>query len=304
MPKSFYKTMLQSGTDKRQQIIHIYNDKYFNLWMSRFDIEGMSPGFKRYFLIKLWARGKVAITNIKNTKDTTDPESTAEFIMSDFTPVSWDSANEPYEVNMISDQKTAAPNFPIDLLKSGEDVVLGYAQPNRHPVLETVLYHINRIADIEMLIDSNISTQKMPFFVACSEEDKARIEQLVNRILAGEPIAYGDFGDIDKVKAFLTGAPYLIDKLMDAKQERENELKTYLGLNNNPIEKAERLVVGEVESNNEEIDESEDVFNKCIEDFFSEANTILGQKFTLIKKKPQEQPKNSLPDNENEGDEE
>jgi hypothetical protein len=304
MPKSFYKTIFQSGNDKRDKIIHIYLNKYFNFFLSRFKIEGMSPGFKRYFLIKLWSKGQVAIANIKSTKDATDPESKAMFVMSDFAPLTWDFANEPYTINMIPDQKTPIESWPYGALQVGSDAVVGYAQPNRKAVVDIVMFYIERIADIEMLVDSNINSQKMPFFVACSEEDKSRMEQLVSRILQGEAIAYGDFDDIDKVKAYLTGAPYLIDKLLDAKQERENELKTYLGLNNNPIEKAERLVVGEVESNNEEIDESEDVFNQSIEDFFSEANLVLGQNFTLIKEKPQEQPKSNISDEDNKGGEE
>ena len=57
--------------------------------------------------------------------------------------------------------------------------------------------------------------------------------------------------DNDKLRAINTGAPYIADKVMDYKKEIWNEALTYLGINNIMVDKKERLVSDEANSNNE-----------------------------------------------------
>ena len=55
-----------------------------------------------------------------------------------------------------------------------------------------------------------------------------------------------------------TTAPYLVDKLQIQKQEMERELLTFLGINNT-LEKKERLLEDETNSNNQFIKMSSDI---------------------------------------------
>ena len=55
-----------------------------------------------------------------------------------------------------------------------------------------------------------------------------------------------------------TVAPYLVDKLQIQKQEMERELLTFLGINNT-LEKKERLIVDETNSNNQFIKMASDI---------------------------------------------
>ena len=55
-----------------------------------------------------------------------------------------------------------------------------------------------------------------------------------------------------------TIAPYLVDKLQIQKQEMERELLTFLGINNT-LEKKERLLQDETNSNNQFIKMSSDI---------------------------------------------
>ena len=55
-----------------------------------------------------------------------------------------------------------------------------------------------------------------------------------------------------------TLAPYLVDKLQIQKQEMERELLTFLGINNT-LEKKERLIVDETNSNNQFIKMASDI---------------------------------------------
>ena len=57
--------------------------------------------------------------------------------------------------------------------------------------------------------------------------------------------------DSNELKAINTESPFVADKLMDYKKEIMNEALTYLGINNIMLEKKERLVQDEANSNNE-----------------------------------------------------
>jgi hypothetical protein len=48
-----------------------------------------------------------------------------------------------------------------------------------------------------------------------------------------------------------TKAEYLLDKLQDHKNSLMNELLTFLGINNNNVNKRERVIVDEVNANND-----------------------------------------------------
>lgn len=53
------------------------------------------------------------------------------------------------------------------------------------------------------------------------------------------------------VQAINTSSPFVADKIMDYKKEIWNEALTFLGINNILVDKKERLVADEANSNNE-----------------------------------------------------
>jgi hypothetical protein len=67
------------------------------------------------------------------------------------------------------------------------------------------------------------------------------------------PFIFGNKGyDLsNRLSVLKTDAPYLIDKLTTHKHEIWNECLTYLGINNTNVDKRERLITDEVNSNNE-----------------------------------------------------
>ena len=67
------------------------------------------------------------------------------------------------------------------------------------------------------------------------------------------------------------------------KFELEREILTFFGLNNN-FEKKERLLVDEVNSNNEFISSNVDIMLKCREDFCKEVNEMFGLNISVKKK--------------------
>ena len=65
-------------------------------------------------------------------------------------------------------------------------------------------------------------------------------------------------GQTENIMVIPTNAPYLVDKLQIQKQEMERELLTFLGINNT-LEKKERLLQDETNSNNQFIKMSSDI---------------------------------------------
>lgn len=124
------------------------------------------------------------------------------------------------------------------------------------PTCGTLELYAKRLADAQRTIDVNLSAQKFPVAVVGSEEQKLTLENLYNQYNGNQPFIFGDskFLDPDNaLKVINTGAPYVIDKISDYKKEILNEALTFLGINNVSIEKKERLVTDEANSNNEVI---------------------------------------------------
>ena len=153
--------------------------------------------------------------------------------------------------------------------------------------LSTHMYveeYARKMSEVEKSINANIKQQKFPWLITTTKNNEFSMKTLYNKIDSGEPIIYGSKEiDTDTIKAFSTNTPYVVDKLSQYKFELEREILTFFGLNNN-FEKKERLLVDEVNSNNDFITSNVDIMLKCREDFCKEVN----EKYVLnisVKKK-------------------
>ena len=110
-----------------------------------------------------------------------------------------------------------------------------------------------RLYEAERACDVNIKAQKTPLMVLVDEKQRLTMQQLYSQYDGNVPFIFGDKNNlgIDKLKAINTEAPFVADKLMDYKKEIWNEALTFLGVNNIMIDKKERLITDEANSNNE-----------------------------------------------------
>ena len=76
---------------------------------------------------------------------------------------------------------------------------------------------------------------------------------MFEKVFNGEPYILGSKDQIGSIEVLTMNTPYLADKLNEYKYELEREILSFHGLNNN-FEKKERLLVDEVNSNNDFID--------------------------------------------------
>lgn len=117
--------------------------------------------------------------------------------------------------------------------------------------------HTNSKLDVEMfsrrlyncdrIIDVNINAQKTPILVQCSEQQRMTMLNLYKQYDGNEPFIFGDKNlDMSGVKVFVTGAPFVADKIRQEKIQTWNEFLTYIGISNTNVQKKERLISDEV----------------------------------------------------------
>ena len=121
------------------------------------------------------------------------------------------------------------------------------------PTCRTMELFALRLYEAERTCDVNIKAQKTPVLVVVDEKQRLMMENLYSQFDGNQPFIFGDSGQFntDILKAIKTEAPFIADKVMEYKKEIWNEALTYLGVNNIMLEKKERLVTDEANSNNE-----------------------------------------------------
>ena len=109
------------------------------------------------------------------------------------------------------------------------------------------LYQASRVCDV------NIEAQKTPVLLVADETQRLFLENLYQQYNGNQPFIFGDKDQLGEktIRSINTQAPYVADKITEYKKEIWNEALTFLGVNNIMIEKKERLVTDEANSNNE-----------------------------------------------------
>lgn len=131
--------------------------------------------------------------------------------------------------------------------------ILVYNDLEHLPTYQTVMLFAQRLTDIQRTIDININAQKTPLMLLGNEQQRLLIENLWAKYKGNSPMILGykkTMNDID-IKVLDTKAEFLADKLTQEKKEIFNEFLTYIGVNNIVLEKKERLISDEANSNNE-----------------------------------------------------
>lgn len=263
--------------------VDTYNNKYYNLWMSKFEWNGLDEDLKEqeenYIMRKLWYDGTVAIRNIKNTN------------MIAIAP--WELQNYNYlgfpeTINLINERGASKTIIPSKTLIVNKDVALLFCTPSQKPIKAVVDYYVDRITQAVVLINNNLCLQNMPFVINCTEEDQKRLSDIVDRILNNELVITTASSDINKLQALITQVPFLIDKLQAYIVSMENELLTILGVDNSGVQaKKAQMLVDEVNANNDVIN---DYGNSIIDEltkWLNRANKVLGRNITIkAKSKP------------------
>lgn len=229
-----------------------YINKYYNIWMSKFKWTGldeeMAAEEENFIMRKFWSNGTVCARPIKNTD------------LMIYTPWSLQELNYydlPETVLMTNLHSVSSNLIPTEPQIVNKDVVLLYCQPNHKPILSTVAYYVDRMVQVDLVINTNLQLQKMPWLIGVDEADKDKMEDVIDRILSDEIVVFADLQSLGKIQALATNAPYIIDKLTDYKRDLEQELMTFLGVDNNGSTNLEQthITVDAINANNDIIND-------------------------------------------------
>lgn len=137
-----------------------------------------------------------------------------------------------------------------------EDCVIIRNNPLQKSTESTIMIFAERLAEIESALQVNINAQKTPVLIRCDEKTRQSLIALYNQYEGNEPFIFGAKALMDKpLEAINTGAPFVADKLRAEKRAVWDEVMEFLGINTNPSDKKkERLIMAEVDSNNEQTD--------------------------------------------------
>lgn len=115
-----------------------------------------------------------------------------------------------------------------------------------------VMFYVNKLTEAERTMDVNVKANKTPIIVLCDDKNVLTFKQLFSQVDGNIPAIFADKNiNLDSITALDTKVQFLGNELMDYKRSVEGELLTFLGINNIPIDKKERLVTDEAESNNQ-----------------------------------------------------
>lgn len=134
-----------------------------------------------------------------------------------------------------------------------EECILVMNNWDRLPTAGSMELFAYRLYEAERTCDVNIKAQKTPILLLCDEKQRQTIINMYNQYDGNQPMIYGNKENLSSIEinAIQTNAPFVADKIMDYKKEIWNEALTFLGINNIMVDKKERLVADEANSNNE-----------------------------------------------------
>lgn len=155
--------------------------------------------------------------------------------------------------------------------------------------LSTLQLYAKKIDDIEQTQDVNLFQQQIPKIIGTSKEGVLTAKNIIKQIKEQRFVIFtkskGIEQQIKREEVLDNTAPYLLDKLADYEQFYRNKVLTFLGINNNNVNKKERLIVDEVNANNDFIQVNLDLMFDMRKQFCDEVNQKFGLNISVEKRK-------------------
>lgn len=121
--------------------------------------------------------------------------------------------------------------------------------------------YANKLANLSRSIDVNVSAQRTPVAVACTEQQKLTMRNVITDYDGNEPFIFiTDLADVNSLKAINTQAPFVADKMENLAHAILNDFLSRLGYENSNADKKERMVSSEVNANYGQIEGSRNIY--------------------------------------------
>ena len=140
-------------------------------------------------------------------------------------------------------------------------------------------------------MDVNVKACKTPIVFACDDKDVLTFKRIFQQVDGNVPAIFADRGlNLESIQAFQTGVKFMGNELMDYKRSVESDLLTFLGQNNTPVDKKERLITDEAQANDQLIDSFADLQLQAREQACEEINAMFGLSVSVERRAPVETP--------------
>ncbi|MGN1371235.1 MAG: hypothetical protein ACI4XM_03045 [Candidatus Coprovivens sp.] len=223
-----------------------YLDRFRKICLSMFEWVNLPPSMNQQFLeLCLYEDGQACFLN-DETMGLINTKCVSSGMLNIY--------NLPVAFNCYSLNYNTTRKLYTGIINEKDDTcILVQNNYDRIPTMGSMELFAYRLYEAERTCDVNIKSQKFPVMVICDEKQRLFMENLYSQYDGNSPFIFGDNLQLKDglLRAINTGAPFLADKLQDYKKEIWNEALTFLGINNIMLEKKERLISDEANSNNE-----------------------------------------------------
>ena len=160
----------------------------------------------------------------------------------------------------------------------------------RVPTEQTVSYFVRKIHEADRTADTNLTTCKVPWIIVTDERNVLTYKEIIRKVDENEVAVLGNKGlSLDAIQLFPTKPTFIGNDLIDYQNSLESKLLTFLGIDNCPIDKKERLISDEAQSNDELISINADNMLEARKRACEQINEMFGLNVTVeLRHKPKE----------------
>lgn len=161
------------------------------------------------------------------------------------------------------------------------------------PFLKLV-YNVELMLECDKTHRQNLHAQRQPYIIEIEEDEKKSANEFINKLKTEDTIVVrkrvkdknGKRVDVPyNTQAYESGKQFAGDKLAGDYRYFDNRNLSMLGYNNENMEKKERLLVDEVNSNNSVVDSFYTTALECEKEAFEKINKMWGYNIQVVPRK-------------------
>lgn len=184
--------------------------------------------------------------------------------------------NEPTQIQITSPL--------ISKTLNASDGVLIYNNYTKTGLLPIIMNYVDRLTEIETTINTNIFLQKIPYILVGDKKIEKSIREVASQITSNEPIIIVKASLAENLQNLMLNTNFVAPDLYELKQKIENEFLTFIGLNNNSqADKKERMLVDEINVNNDYINRNVDLLYNARELACKKINEKFGVNWKVVR---------------------
>ena len=239
-----------------------YFEKYYKMITNLFKWNNLPDGISaRYIEDKLFYNGELIFFKSKHT---------GFYVVSTANAIGFNQYEEP--------TKYLATGLKVHEYISAKNCVPIWNNNLREGNFNNVHFFAKKLSEIEKTISVNMEQMKNPYIVKCPEGQKSTVEAIFKFKEEGVPYIMVDKKGIENIEidVIKLDVKNFTRELMEVKQQYDSDGLTFFGINNVNINKKERLITGEADGNNEQINLNKESMLKARKESVEKINEKFG----------------------------